>query len=282
MGVPTFLTRPAFPDERRTQYADTVSWSHRKHSLKFGFDIAHTHDLSENLRTQYGSFQYSTIGNYLSDLTQPNSCGTAHTTPCYSSYQQAFGPLRFSFNTNDLAFFAADSCRLLPRFTLNLGLRYDYEMLPSPILPNSAVPQTQSLPSDKKNLGPRIGFAWDVFGDGKTAVRGGYGIYYGRVINSTIYNSLTSTSLPGSQFSFTFFPAAPPNVPTTFPQILTTQPPPSSGLGIVFFDKNFKLPQVHETDLTMEREIAHNTMLSVSYLGSFGRHLPDFVDINTS
>jgi len=279
MGVPTFLTRPAFPDERRTQYADTVSWSHCKHSLKFGFDIAHTHDLSENLRTQYGSFQYSTIGTYLSDLLQPNSCGTAHTTPCYSSYQQAFGPLGFSFNTNDLAFFAEDSWRVLPRFTLNLGLRYDYEMLPSPILPNSIVPQTQSFPSDKKDLGPRIGFAWDVFGDGKTAVRGGYGIYYGRVINSTIYNALTSTGVPGSQFSFTFFPG--PGTTPAFPQILTTQPLPSSGLGIVFFDKNFKLPQVHETDLTIEREIAHNTVVSVSYLGSFGRHLPDFVDINT-
>src|SRR5882762_7528732 len=279
MGVPTFLTRPAFPDERRTQYADTVSWSHRKHSLKFGFDIAHTHDLSENLRTQYGSFQYGTIGNYLSDLIKPNQCGTAHTTPCYSSYQQAFGPLGFAFNTNDLAFFAEDTWRILPRFTLNLGLRYEYEMLPSPILPNSAVPQTQSFPSDQKNLGPRIGFAWDVFGNGKTAVRGGYGIYYGRVINSTIYNALTSTGVPGSQFSFTFSPG--PGSTPSFPQILTTQPPPSSGLGIVFFDKNFKLPQVHETDLTLEREIAHNTVVSVSYLGSFGRHLPDFVDINT-
>src|SRR6267154_1296205 len=112
MGVPTFLTRPAFPDERRTQYADTVSWSHRKHSLKFGFDIAHTHDLSENLRTQYGSFSYSTVANYLSDLIQPNRCGASHTLPCYSGntgYQQAFSPLSFSFNTNDLAFFAEDS-----------------------------------------------------------------------------------------------------------------------------------------------------------------------------
>jgi carboxypeptidase family protein len=279
MGVPTFLQRPAFPDERRTQYADTVSWSHGRHNVKFGVDIAHTHDLSENLRTQYGSFSYSTIGNYLSDLMQPNHCGSAHNTPCYSSYQQAFGPLGFSFNTNDLAFFGEDSWRILPRFTVNLGVRYEYEMLPSVILPNSGVPQTQSFPSDKNNLAPRIGFAWDVFGDGKTAVRGGYGIYYGRVINSTIYNALTSTGVPGSQFSFFFSPAA--NSQPPFPQILTTQPPPSSGLGIVFFDKNFQLPQVHETDLTVEREIARDTVLSVSYLGSFGRSLPDFVDINT-
>jgi hypothetical protein len=279
MGVPTFLQRPAFPDERRTQYADTVSWSRGRHNIKFGVDIAHTHDLSENLRTQYGSFSYSTIGNYLSDLMQPSRCGTAHTTPCYSSYQQAFGPLGFSFNTNDLAFFAEDSWRVLPRFTVNLGVRYEYEMLPSVILPNPGVPQTQSFPSDKNNLAPRIGFAWDVFGDGKTAVRGGYGIYYGRVINSTIYNALTSTGVPGAQFSF-FFSPAPASQPA-FPQILTTQPPPSSGLGIVFFDKNFQLPQVHETDLTVEREIAHNTVLSVSYLGSFGRSLPDFVDTNT-
>jgi hypothetical protein len=282
MGVPTFLTRPAFPDERRTQYADTVSWSHGKHNIKFGFDIAHTHDLSENLRTQYGSFSYSTIANYLSDLNSPNQC-TAGTppakVPCYSSYSQAFGPLGFAFNTNDIAFFAEDSWRILPRFTVNLGLRYEYEMLPSVILPNSAVPQTQSFPSDKNNLAPRIGFAWDIFGDGKTAVRGGYGIYYGRLINSTIYNALTSTGVPGSQFSFSFTGAS--GSGPKFPQILATQPAASSGLNIVFFDKNFQLPQVHEADLTVEREIAHNTVLSVSYLGSFGRSLPDFVDVNT-
>jgi hypothetical protein len=283
IGVPTFLQRPAFPDERRTQYADTVSWTHSKHAFKFGMDFAHTHDLSENLRTQFGSFSYSSLAAYFSDFYKPNSCsaiiaGTPTAVPCYSSFAQAFGPLGFQFNTNDIAFFAEDSWRVLPRFTLTLGLRYEYEMMPSPLIPNPAVPQTSVLPDDKNNFGPRIGFAWDVLGNGKTSVRGGYGIYYGRVINSSIYSALTSTGAPGAQFSFTLFnnTAGAP----AFPQILSTSPPPSAGLGIVYFDPHFQLPQIHETDLTVEREIAHNTMVSVSYMGSFGRSLPDFVDTN--
>src|SRR5581483_1178276 len=118
MGVSTFLQRPAFPDERRTQFADTVSWTASgKHAFKFGIDIAHTNDLSENLRFQYGSFSYTTIGNYLSDLMSPNKCGSAHNTPCYSSYQQAFGPLGFTFDTTDYALFVEDNWRVLPRFT---------------------------------------------------------------------------------------------------------------------------------------------------------------------
>ena len=280
MGVPTFLQRPAFPDERRTQFADTVSWTHGKHSLKFGVDYAHTRDLSENLRFQYGSFSYSNLANYFSDLNAVNTCtGSTGAVPCYSSYQQAFGPLGFEFNTDDYAFFAEDSWRVRPRLTLNIGVRYEYEKLPDPILPNPGVPQTQHLPSDKNNVGPRIGFAWDVTGDGKTSLRGGYGIYYGRIINSTIYNALTNTGVQGGQFSFFFTPTT-PNAPS-LPQLLTTQPTSTSALNITFFDQHFQSPSVQQTDLTLEREIARNTVVSVSYLGSFGRSLPDFVDVNT-
>jgi len=278
MGVPAFLQRPSYPDERTSQVADTLTWTHGKHTLKFGGDIRHVHELAQNLRFQYGSFSYSSIANYVSDLDQPNSCGAAHTLGCYSSYQQAFGPLGFSFNTNDIAFFAEDDWRILPRLTLNIGARYEYEMMPSVILPNPAVSQTQSLPSDKNNLGPRFGFAWDVFGDGKTSVRGGYGIYYGRIINSTIYNALTNTGVTGSQFSYFFTPSTAGT--TTFPQILTSQPTSSSALAITFFDKNFQAPSVQQMDLTVEREIAPNTVVSISYLGSLGRSLPDFVDTN--
>ncbi|MEJ7700309.1 MAG: hypothetical protein WKF71_11780 [Pyrinomonadaceae bacterium] len=55
------------------------------------------------------------------------------------------------------------------------------------------------LPSDKNNFGPRIGFAYDLTGDGKTSLRGGYGIYFGRIINATIYNALFNTGNPAGR-----------------------------------------------------------------------------------
>jgi len=288
IGTQSFLTRPAFPDERRQQFADTVSWSHGNHNFKFGGDYLHTNDLSQNLRFQFGSFTYGSFGGYLSDLISPNKCGTGLNQPCYTSYQQAFGPLGFQFTTDEVGFFAQDDWKIFPRLTLNLGLRWDYEMLPSPFsnLVNPAIPQTGVMPDDKNNFAPRVGFAWDVRGTGKQVLRGGYGIFYGRIINSTIYNTLINTGMPAGQASYTFN-ATTAGAPA-FPQVISPPANNSSVLpgatgakpAVQFFDPNFQAPQIHETDLTFQQDLGWNTVMSLSYLGSYGRELPGFVDSN--
>lgn len=289
-GTPTFLQRPSFPDEARTQIADTMTLSVGKHTFKYGIDFSHVNDNSQNLSTQFGSFSYTTLVDYFSDLNVHNSCtatfgaATAH-VPCYSNFSQAFGPLGLEFTTKDYAVFAQDDWKILPRFTLNLGIRYEYEQLPSTVanLVNPAVPQTAHLPNNGFNIGPRAGFAWDVMGNGKTVLRGGFGEYFSRVINSTVFSALSQTGSPASQLFFSLSPNSALTGPCTpvFPQVLNAPPTcPGAKPSAVFFDRNFKTPEVLETDLILEHDLGWGTEISVSYLGSLGRRLPDFTDTN--
>lgn len=279
-GKPNFLERAAYPDEKRLQFADTITYSRGIHTFKFGGDVNYVKDLLSNLFQEGGAYSYNNLVDFLSDFANPASCGTApNFVPCYSTFNQGFGPTAFEFSTTDLNFFVQDDIRVSPRLTVNLGLRYEFEKLPNPQIPNPLEPRTGVFPSDKDNLGPRFGFAYDITGDGKTSIRGGYGIYYGRIINSTISNAITNTGVTAGQQQFTFTPTsagAPryPNVVATAPTGSTTRP------DIVFFSPRMVNPMIHQSDLIFERELATNTVVSVSILASFGRALPTFVDTN--
>lgn len=306
-GKSTGLDRRALPQETRLQFADTITFSSGKHNLKVGTDINHLREIYDQLFTEAGSYSYSNINDFIVDYVNFTSAGALRAAnkvcatstrlagKCYTSnYAQGFGPARFKFPTDDYAFFAQDDWRVRSNLTLNLGLRYEYEKLPQPFaaLINPALPQTANHPSDKNNFGPRLGFAWDIKGDGKTSLRGGFGYYYGRINGSAITQALINTSVPGqSQIVASVSPTAPtgtaaPLIPLgnpaapIFPNIL-----PSAPLGtttVNYFASNFQNPMIRQGDLVLERQVAHNTVVSASYLFSFGKYLPNFVDTNLS
>lgn len=318
-GIPEFLERAAFPNETRNQFADTMTYSSGSHTVKFGGDINLVKDDINNIRFQGGEFQYTgaqPLNDFIIDYENwrtggslrslvPGAAGTATANlgvcassarragQCYGgSFNQGIGPLGLVMKTTDFNFFVQDDWKIHPRLTLNLGLRYEYQRNPDAINVNPALPQTANKVSDTNNWGPRIGFAYDLTGDGRTSLRGGWGIYYGRVINSTVYNALINTGL-GPDRAQQQLSISATNLPTgctaasclpIYPNLLVPIGSTSTNVvvrpAVQYFQNDFQLPLIHQTDLVLERQISRNTAVSISYLGSFGKNLPNFVDTN--
>lgn len=316
-GKPNFLERLHNPLEKNFQAVDNISLTHGNHSFKFGVDYLRTRDLLDNLFQEGGVYAYNNINDFIIDYVNFSSGGAirslvptvaqpnlgvcpqigATTTPnpstrraglCYTSnYAQGFGVHGAEFDTTDWAFYFQDDWRWSPRLTVNLGLRYEVELLPEAQFPNPIFPQTSVLPNDKNNFGPRGGFAYDLTGDGKTSVRGGMGLYYGRLINSTISNAITNTGIDRAQLqaSLAATAAGAPIFPNVIPTPAVLANPTGAhipGSSIVVLEPDLHLPMIFQADFIVEREIARNTLVSASYITSRGRFLPTFINKNLS
>ena len=306
VGSPYYSYRIAYPDERKWQIGDILYWNKKSHSFRFGVDTLHNSDLMNNTYQSNGSFSYKYVGNFFNDIlnakngtpakgcdanASQNGATVTGAYPCYSSFSQGFGNPVYSLSTTDIGVFAQDNWKFSPRLTLELGIRWDKETIPGPD-PNlttatgTFVPYNgmTNSPSDNFDLGPRIGFSYDLAGGGKTVLRGGYGLYYGRITNGNIENIRLNTGSPNGQIARTW------NTNTAgapiFPNIITSAsaaactPGTSSCPGSYFFASNMKLPEVQEIDLQVQHALPKGTYLSVSYLGGFGRRLPNFLDVN--
>jgi hypothetical protein len=302
LGSPYYSYRLAYPDERKWQIGDTLYDNIGNHTLKFGVDVVHNYDLMNNTYESNGDFSYNYVSNYLNDLmnklnNHANTCNSSaldaatSTTsgvgafPCYANFFQGFGSPLFAISTMDYGFFVQDNWKLTPRLSLELGVRYDYESIPAPLssltaATGSFVPYTQITqhPSDKNNLGPRIGFAWDPYGTGRTVVRAGYGMYYGRVTNGNIENILLNTGSPNGQYTTTF--KANTTGAPQFANIFTGTGAASSSPNSYYFASNLQNPQIHEFDLQVQQELGRGTVFALSYLGALGRELPNFLNLN--
>ncbi|MGA7108860.1 MAG: TonB-dependent receptor [Terracidiphilus sp.] len=248
------------------------------------------------------------VCNNVGTVSAPGSATTDYvgTDPC-GTFVQGFGPTTWDLATMDYGYFFEDHWKLTPRLTVDIGVRYDYESLPAPYASLTApvgsfVPYLASTnglcsvytgpgtcpalaakanltnhPSDKNNIGPRIGLAYDPFGDGKTTVRLGYGLYYGRVTNGVLLNNLLNTGSPAGQYVSSTFAPTSAGAPL-FPNI--TAAGSFSAPTSYFFSSNFQNPQVHEFDFSIQRELLPGVAAQVSYMGSLGRELPNALNIN--
>ena len=334
------LTRLADPDERRLQLLDGVTWSHGKHVSKAGLEFNKVYDYVNNLYNGNGSYSYDYTYTFIADYlnavtgvggpvsTVAGGC-SGGTGMCYNqlyySFDQGFGNPAGEIATREYAGYATDDWRITPVLTLTFGLRYEYEFVPPNPYPNTgnpalvaayastslatsitpanvALPQTANQPDDRNNIAPRFGFNWNVYGDGNTILRGGYGMYFGRIINSNILQTYLESGSPNSQISLTnsFYPAncGPvfPALATSISQIyqcladnqstglsslaLNSIKPPSS--TVAYLDPHMQNPQVHEVDLALEQNLGRSTTFEITYMGSFARELPRAVDTNFS
>jgi carboxypeptidase family protein/TonB-dependent receptor-like protein len=318
IGMSNFLPRGAFPNEKRFQWVDNLSWVKGRHVWKFGVDINYVRDNIQNLFQGGGVYVYndtSSGGTVTNPAIQKLADDIANGTRQWASFTQAVDPITGSgkgfFTTNDINFYVQDNIKVRPNFSLNLGLRYELQTMPGIVQANPVVPETASLNTDMNNFGPRVGFSYGIGRDQKTVIRGGYGMYYGRTQNSSLFVSLFQNGVFQQTFRLTSTsacgaPVAPnllfpqPSTAPAFTPIFGSQggPTPTSEFNslqaylaacpnaasqsavVDALSPDFVDPLVHEYDLAVERELPGKLSLSVSLVGARGLRLPVFVDAN--
>ncbi len=273
-------------DQKQNTYQilDTVTWSHGKHTFKFGGQYNHFIYPQFFLPRSNGDYWYTNT----EELVNDNLASVAGRT--------LRGAGTGSFLGTQSAFYAfvQDDIKLTPRLTLNLGLRYEYWTNPvggnaQSLNAISSVPGviTFGKPgTDKNNVAPRIGVAFDPTGSGKTAIRAGFGIAYDvkfqNFASITLPPQLQSELNPNSACTLNPQPSwcANPNgsgflagggLPSAYI-------PPASQLAArsltTSFIDNTVMPKILTWSLGVQREFYRNAIIEVRYLGTRGLELP--------
>ncbi len=251
----------------------------RTHQLKSGVDLRFSSldDFADSFSRGFWSYNANCGG-----VTYPSSYA-AFLDGCVASYQRAWGPFFLENRLREYNVYVEDSWRLRSNLSLNLGLRYEYVEAPH----EAEGRLDYGFTDDRNNLQPRLGVAWSPVWQsgllgwlsggeaGGFAIRGGFGLYDGRVFQSVF--SQTGASLrtnPPNSLSRTF---------STLPNILN---PADPTLGFEFVpgpqttrhaltiaDGNLEMPRTQQWNMTVERRVPFNSTLRVSYTGTRGQDL---------
>jgi len=267
---PTFGDERAFPQGRgdtTAVIADNFSYVKGRHSLKFGTEFRDFKN--SNFNGDPGQLVFNSVTSFIN--------GTA------DSSARTIGNVANRVNENALDFYAMDSFKLKPYLTVELGLRYGWNMTPSEganrfvnFVPGGAFGSTLAFTDtpygqQNKNFQPRVGFAWDVFHNGKTLLRSGYAYQVDQPITGVV-TGLTSNppfALPisiATQQTFAALPALFNGVP--------------SSVAPIFVNPNFTNADVQSWNLNIQQELTKKSSVMIGYFGNKGTHLENDINAN--
>jgi hypothetical protein len=260
-------------------FVDNYSWKSGKHDVKFGYEFRRTtiaQVIDHNFR---GTLGFNDMADFLNGLP--------------SGGKQVQGnSQRHTFQNSD-GLFIQDSFRATSRLTFNYGMRWDYFGVTgeknglfytfNPANGGSNDPTGQLYGKDFNNFAPRVAFAYDLTGKGRTVIRGGWGLFYDAFSQDMFLGHLP--------WNCVFCPG--PAYPGLGPQALATGAagntlspgtPVYSGYGPEgdFFavDPKMRTPYIQNFNLNLQQQIGPKTVLQLGYVGSIGRKLFQFLDIN--
>lgn len=269
---------------RQYGVSDTLAWSTPKHQIRIGADLLRAHNGGNSKEFGgpifLGQLRYVTCTQPLAVCESPAFLNDIANV---QSYTQSYGNADYAVDDTLGSVFAQDDFHLRRDLTLNLGLRYE----------------RQTFTDGEKNLAPRVGFAYNVLGDGKTVVRAGFGIYYSQVIDNSEANYALGG--PAGVFNFTAqfgqigFPASVSEVPLpAFPAgavapVRTIYIRPGRAAyynqflpvaDLIGYPGALLNPYSQQWTFGIERRIARGWVLSVDYVGSHTVHVVRPLDVD--
>jgi hypothetical protein len=248
-------------------YGDTLSWVKGKHTVKFGGEFRRFRNNNFNGGTG-GVILFSNLAGFLAGTPTQTTETAVAATP--------------ALRVNAFGAFVQDDYKVTRKLTLNLGLRWEYNGPPSEKYDRLAVFDSANnrvvrvgtngveRPYHRQftAFGPRVGFAYDPMGNGKTVIRAGAGFYYDQPVTNMV--SGLGSNPPFSQAV---------NITSGINLATPFNAPAGSGSALNAVDPNFRYGQVFSYNFNVQREVL-GTVIQVAYVGSQGRHLRIIGDFN--